>query len=46
MQEGKLLLRLRALALEIKGIRFGRATSTRMPMIFRTTKSSGSEKAS
>ena len=34
-----------ALALEIKGIRFGRATSTRMPMITRTTRSSGREKA-
>lgn len=45
MQESKLLLRPVAFALEINGIKFGIATSTRIPMITRTTSNSVNEKA-
>ena len=45
MQECKLLLCPVAFALEISGIRFGIATSTRIPMITRTTSSSVNENA-
>lgn len=45
MQECKLLLCPVAFALEISGIRFGIATSTRIPMITRTTSNSVNEKA-
>lgn len=45
MQECKLLLCPVAFALEINGIKFGIATSTRIPMITRTTSNSVNEKA-
>ena len=45
MQECKLLLCPVAFALEINGIKFGIATSTRIPMITRTTSNSVNENA-
>ena len=45
MQECKLLLCPVAFALEINGIKFGIATSTKIPMITRTTSNSVNEKA-